>query len=88
MWSILGNNRSIIDEDFPIHDPKTLFEKEKNYPVSFNGKLKFQILLSIDLSSDEVKEIISNHELTKKNLNGKSIKKIIFVPNKIINIVC
>ena len=64
------------------------FEKEKNYPVSFNGKLKFQVLLSIDLSSDEVKEIISNHELTKKNLNGKSIKKIIFVPNKIINIVC
>ena len=88
LWSILGNNSSIIDEDFPIHDPKILFEKEKNYPVSFNGKLKFQVLLSIDLSSDEVKEIISNHELTKKNLDGKSIKKIIFVPNKIINIVC
>ena len=88
MWSILGNKGSIVNEDYPIHDPKTLFEKEKNYPVSFNGKLKFQVLLSIDLSSDEVKEIISNHELTKKNLNGKSIKKIIFVPKKIINIVC
>ena len=88
LWFILGNQNSIIDEVFPEHDPNLLIEKEKNYPVSFNGKLKFQILLSNDLSKQEVEEIISNHDLTIKNLDGKSIKKIIFVPNKIINVVC
>ena len=88
LWFILGNQNSITDEVFPEHDPNLLIEKEKNYPVSFNGKLKFQILLSNDLSKQEVEEIISNHDLTIKNLDGKSIKKIIFVPNKIINVVC
>jgi leucyl-tRNA synthetase len=88
LWFVLGNNNSIIDQEFPIHDPKILIEKEKNYPVSFNGKLKFQIILPSDLSYNEVEEIILNNELTKKNLKGKNIKKIIFVPNKIINIVC
>lgn len=75
LWFILGNQNSIIDEVFPEHDPNLLIEKEKNYPVSFNGKLKFQILLSNDLSKQEVEEIISNHDLTIKNLDGKSIEK-------------
>ena len=88
LWFALGNENSITDEVFPEHDPNLLIEKEKNYPVSFNGKLKFQILLSNDLSKKEVEEIVSNHDLTIKNLDGKSIKKIIFVPNKIINVVC
>ena len=88
LWIVLGNENSIIDEVFPEHDPNLLIEKEKNYPVSFNGKLKFQILLSNDLTKQEVEEIVSNHDLTIKNLDGKSIKKIIFVPNKIINVVC
>ena len=88
MWFILGNENSIIDEVFPEHDPNLLIEKEKNYPVSFNGKLKFQILLSNNISKKEVEEIVSNHDLTIKNLDGRSIKKIIFVPNKIINVVC
>ena len=88
LWFVLGNENSITDEVFPEHDPNLLIEKEKNYPVSFNGKLKFQILLSNDLSKKEVEEIVSNHDLTIKNLDGRSIKKIIFVPNKIINVVC
>ena len=88
LWFVLGNENSITDEVFPEHDSNLLIEKEKNYPVSFNGKLKFQILLSNDLSKKEVEEIVSNHDLTVKNLDGRSIKKIIFVPNKIINVVC
>ena len=88
LWFVLGNENSITDEVFPEHDPNLLIEKEKNYPVSFNGKLKFQILLSNDLSKKEVEEIVSNHDLTIKNLDGRGIKKIIFVPNKIINVVC
>ena len=88
LWFVLGNENSITDEVFPEHDPNLLIEKEKNYPVSFNGKLKFQILLSNDLSKKEVEEIVSNYDLTIKNLDGRSIKKIIFVPNKIINVVC
>ena len=75
LWFVLGNENSITDEVFPEHDPNLLIEKEKNYPVSFNGKLKFQVLLSNDLSKKEVEEIVSNHDLTIKNLDGRSIKK-------------
>ena len=88
LWQKLGNKESISFAKFPKYNPKHLVENSHKYPVSFNGKLKFQILLSNDLSKNEVEVIVSNHDLTIKNLDGRSIKKIIFVPNKIINVVC
>ena len=64
----------------------TLFMKDIGR--SFNGKLRFKINLSTSLKPNEVEDIIKNHQSTEKYLNGNSIKKIIFVPKKIINIVC
>jgi leucyl-tRNA synthetase len=87
LWSLMGNNQSIVDEPFPIHDDKVLVESQKLYPVSFNGKTKFTINLSLDLSNEEIEDIILNNEQTKKILNNNKPKKIIIVKGKIINIV-
>ena len=88
LWSLLGNKTSISYEKFPVHDEKYLKESMIEYPVSFNGKLRFKINLSASLKQNEVEDIIKNHQSTEKYLNGNSIKKIIFVPKKIINVVC
>jgi len=88
LWSLLGNKNSISYEKFPEHDEKYLIESMIEYPVSFNGKLRFKIDLSTSLKQNEVEDVIKNHQSTEKYLNGKSIKKIIFVPKKIINVVC
>ena len=87
VWNLLGNNSSIEFEKFPILDESYLLEDEIDYPVSFNGKMKFKIKLASDLKKDEVEKIILNNEDTKRHLDGKTVKNFIFVPKKIINIV-
>ena len=88
IWSLLGNKSSISKETYPEFDEKFLEESVIEYPVSFNGKLRFKISLPSNVQKNEVEVLISEHELTNKYLAGTSIKKIIFVPKKIINIVC
>ena len=88
IWSLLGNSKSISYEKYPEFDEKFLEESFIEYPVSFNGKLRFKISLPNDIEKSEVDKLINDHELSNKYLDGKSIKKIIFVPKKIINIVC
>ena len=88
IWSLLGNKSSISMETYPEFDEKFLEESVIEYPVSFNGKLRFKISLPSNVQKNEVEVLISEHELTNKYLAGTSIKKIIFVPKKIINIVC
>ena len=88
IWSLLGNKSSISIETYPEFDEKFLEESVIEYPVSFNGKLRFKISLPSNVQKNEVEVLISEHELTNKYLAGTSIKKIIFVPKKIINIVC
>ena len=87
LWSLMGNKESILDEPFPIHDDSVLVESQKLYPVSFNGKTKFTLSLSLDLSNKEIEEILLNDNQTKKYLNNKKPKKIIIVKGRIINIV-
>jgi len=87
LWSLMGNKESILDEPFPIHDDSVLLESQKLYPVSFNGKTKFTLSLSLDLSNKEIEEILLNDNQTKKYLNNKKPKKVIIVKGRIINIV-
>ena len=87
VWNLLGNNSSIEFEKFPILDETYLVEDEIDYPVSFNGKMKFKIKLAADLGKDEVERIILENEDAKRHLDGKTVKNFIFVPKKIINIV-
>ena len=87
LWSLMGNKESILDEPFPIHDDSVLVESQKLYPVSFNGKTKFTLSLSLDLSNKEIEEILLNDNQTKKYLDNKKPKKVIIVKGRIINIV-
>lgn len=87
VWNLLGNTSSIEFEKFPILDDAYLVEDEIDYPVSFNGKMKFKIKLAADLGKEEVERIILENEDAKRHLDGKMVKNFIFVPKKIINIV-
>ena len=87
LWSQIGNTKSIIDEKYPEFDKKYLIESEKNYPVSFNGKTKFTINLSLELDVNEIEKIVLSNEKTISILNNVRPKKVIVVPGKIINIV-
>ena len=87
LWSQLGNSDSISIVDFPIVNEKYLVESSKEYPVSFNGKMRFTIELSLDLSVAEIQEIILKDERTIKQLEGRTPNKVIIVPGKVINLV-
>jgi len=87
LWEKLGNKGSISTVAFPTLDEKYLIESSKEYPVSFNGKMRFTIELSLDLSVSEIQEIIMKDERTLKQLDGKTPNKIIIVPGKVINLV-
>ncbi len=87
LWQLLGHDTSASSVDFPIYEPSHLVETTKNYPVSFNGKMRFTKIFSLDLSPKEIEVLILQDEKTKKQLEGITPKKIIVIPGKIINIV-
>ncbi len=87
LWSQLGYSESIATADFPVFEAKYLVESSKEYPVSFNGKMRFTIELPLDLSVAKIEEIIMKDERTIKQLEGKIPNKVIIVPGKIINLV-
>lgn len=87
LWSLLGHTTSIAAVAFPTFEPKYLVESSKEYPVSFNGKMRFTIELPLDLTKEEIEEIIMKDERTLKQLDGKTPNKVIIVPGKIINLV-
>src|SRR5690606_26318238 len=87
LWNKLGHNESIATAPFPVFDEKHLIESEKEYPVSFNGKMRFTINLPLDLSVAEIEKIILADSRTQEQLQGREPKKVIIVPGKIINIV-
>tara|TARA_B100000768_G_scaffold181736_1_gene206075 strand:+ start:1272 stop:4085 length:2814 start_codon:yes stop_codon:yes gene_type:complete len=87
LWNKLGNNESISSVNYPIFNPELIKEKSIEYPVSFNGKLRFKINVETTIELEQIKKIVLNHEKTSKYLQGKDIKKVIIVPKKIINVV-
>ena len=87
LWRNLGHTTSIEFEKFPEFEEKYLIEDEFHYPVSFNGKMKFKLVLPSDLTASEIEEIALKEERVIDQLAGNNPKKIIIVPKKIINIV-
>jgi leucyl-tRNA synthetase len=87
LWSALGNIGSIAAVPFPVFDTKHLVESSKNYPISFNGKMKFTMELPLDLSKVEIESAVMANEKTQQFLDGRAPKKVIVVPGKIVNIV-
>ena len=87
IWQKLGNDTSVVFSEFPSYNARHLLEDEVNYPVSFNGKMRFKITLPAEMTKIQVELEVMKHEKTSQYLDGKSPKKIIVVPKRIINIV-
>ena len=88
LWEKLGHTNSIEFEKFPVFEEKYLVEDEIEYPVSFNGKMRFKLALPADLSVGEIEENVMKDLRVLDQLAGNTPKKVIIVPKKIVNIVC
>ncbi len=86
LWRALGHQESVSTAPFPIFEERHLVESDKEYPVSFNGKMRFTINLPLDLSVEEIEKIILADSRTQEQLQGREPKKVIIVPGKIINL--
>ncbi len=87
LWEKLGHSESISEAPFPKFEAQYLIESVKEYPISFNGKLRFKLELPLEMGKDEIEAAVMAHEKTHEQLQGRSPKKVIVVPGKIVNIV-
>lgn len=87
MWSILGQNTDLTTEKWPKFDPKVIDVKAVKIPVQINGKTKTVLNVPIDLSKQDLEKAVMSNALVKSHLQAVEIKKIIVVPNKIVNIL-
>jgi leucyl-tRNA synthetase len=87
LWALIGNQGLVIDAAFPIFDAQYVTETSKEYPVSINGKVRTNIAIDLDATEAQVQEIVLNNALIQKWIEGKPIKKLIFVKGKMINVV-
>lgn len=87
LWKALGNPNSVLDAAFPIYEEKYTIESSKEYPVSINGKVRTNINIALDATAEQVQEIAMANELVQKWMEGKPLKKFIFVKGKMINVV-
>ncbi len=88
LWALLGNEPGTISTaDYPTFNPEYLIENEYSYPVSINGKTRMNLNISLSASQEEVEEIVRSNADVQKYLEGKALKKLIFVKGRIINLV-
>ena len=87
LWHKLGHQESISEALFPVFDASHLVESSKEYPISFNGKMRFKMELPLDMSKQEIQAAVMANPKTIQQLAGRVPKKVIVVPGKIINIV-
>lgn len=87
LWALLGHDHTLAYEGWPEADETLLVEAHFEYPVSFNGKLRFKLELPLGMPVPEIEKAVIGHGKTSHYLEGKSLRKIIVVPGKIINVV-
>ena len=87
LWKRLGNTESVAFAPYPVHEDKYLQEDSKEYPVSFNGKVRFKRAYATSMTPAEIEQAILADPQTAEQLQGNTPKKVIVVPNRIINIV-
>ncbi|WP_423754193.1 leucine--tRNA ligase, partial [Capnocytophaga ochracea] len=87
LWKRLGNAESVTYAPYPVHEDKYLQEDSKEYPVSFNGKVRFKRAYATSMTPAEIEQAILADPQTAEQLQGNTPKKVIVVPNRIINIV-
>jgi leucyl-tRNA synthetase len=87
LWHLLGHSTTILNENFPLFEEKYLKESSKTYPVAINGKTRTEITIALDATQQQIEEIVLSNEIVKKWMDGKTPKKIIYVKNKMVNVV-
>ncbi|ANE52330.1 leucine--tRNA ligase [Flavisolibacter tropicus] len=87
LWHQLGNTTTILDAAYPKFEAQYLVESTKDYPVSINGKMRTQITIDLNATQDQVQEIVLANEIVQKWMEGKPLKKFIFVKGKMVNVV-
>lgn len=87
LWHVLGNDSTVCDAVWPVHNEEYLKEDNVTYAVSFNGKARYNIEVPADMPADDVQKIALEHEGAAKWTEGKTIVKVIVVPRKIVNVV-
>lgn len=87
LYHRLGNTSSILDAPYPVFEPKYIAESKKLYPIAVNGKTRAELLLSIDATQEQVEALVLGNQTIQKWLDGKPPKKIIYVKNRMINVV-
>ena len=87
LWESLGHTTSVCDASFPEYDEKYLVEESIEYPISFNGKMRYKKVLPAGLPPKQVEEAVVSDPAAAKYLDGKTPKKVIVVPGKIVNVV-
>ncbi len=88
LWSLMGESGSVCNALFPAYNESYLVESSFEYPVSFNGKVRFKLAFALDANNDDIESAIRSSEQTAKYIGDGVIKKIIIVKGKIINVVC
>jgi leucyl-tRNA synthetase len=87
LYCALGNTESVLNASFPVFDATHTAESTKEYPISINGKLRTTMNLSLDAEQPQVQELVLANEVVQKWLEGKPLKKLIFVKGKMVNVV-
>jgi len=87
LWHQLGHSTTILDEVYPAWNEQYLVESTKNYPVAINGKTRTELTIELDANQEQVEKLVLDNEIVQKWLEGKSPRKIIYVKNKMINVV-
>ncbi len=87
LWSILGNTTSIFTQDYPTFEEKYLVKDEVEYAVQVNSKMKTKVVLSKSLSKEEIEQAVLNLDEIKAIVNTQNVKKVIVIPNRLVNII-
>ncbi|RXK83361.1 leucine--tRNA ligase [Filimonas effusa] len=87
LWHDLGHTTSILDASYPVFEEKYVKESAKEYPISINGKVRTSLSIDLSATQPEVEQIVLANEVVQKWVEGKEVRKFIYVPNKMINVV-
>jgi leucyl-tRNA synthetase len=87
LWQQCGNDSTILDASFPVFNPEYVAETMKEYPVSVNGKLRTQINMDLQATQEQVEEMVLQNPVVRKWMEGKPLKKLIYVKGKMVNVV-
>jgi leucyl-tRNA synthetase len=87
LWLAMGCNGSVLDADFPEVVEKYLVETSKEYPIAINGKTRTTMMLALDITQEQIEQLVLQDSVVQKWLEGNPPKKIIYVKNKMINVV-